>query len=326
MDPSRPALLILALVISLFVSAPVALVAFPRQSTGAILITGTSTGIGRSAAIGLCARGFTVVATLRRPSAHDVQAFKHEGVSRGCLASNLHIISADVTNATERTQAMDALKALNMRVAAVINNAGVSMDLPFEFVGEDAFRNVMEVNFIAPMLLIREAIPWIKRDRGRVVTVGSIAGRLAAPGQAMYAASKHALEGAHDALRRELLEFGVSVSMVDPGCVKSGIFKKSILAGDPSAQLTRDKYAMYARHFKHRDWVLGLCERFAAEPDESSTVSIVHAVTDEYPKARYWPGTYTVLSGRMLVWLNWALPERILDLATAQQWPGVFTG
>jgi len=316
---------ILFLLTLLLSSAPISLISFPRQAPGgAILITGTSSGIGRSAAIALCARGFVVVATIRQHTPEVLETFRKDAAARGCLASNLHFIRMQVTNATERSLAIEYLSKLSP-VVAIINNAGVSQDLPLELLSESAIRHVIEVNFFAPMLLIREAIPLIKRSKGRIITVGSLAGRLAAPGQAIYAASKHALDGAHDSLRRELLEFGVSVSMIDPACVQSAIFSKSVLDADPSASLSQTDYDKYRRHFERRNKLLYWCEYFAADPEHSTSADIIHAVMDSRPKARYFSGTYTILSGRALSWLAWILPERVLDLATSDQWPGTFT-
>jgi NAD(P)-dependent dehydrogenase (short-subunit alcohol dehydrogenase family) len=300
-----PAMTILALLLSLFSTTHVfSLVQFPRQSEGAVLLTGASTGIGRSAAIALCARGFTVVAGVRNVTQFQ-SALLDLAARRGCPPARLHIVKLDVTDAQDRERALQTVLDLKLRFAALISNAGVSQDLPLELATEQGVREVMEVNFFAPMLLARRAIPHLKQHKGRLVTVGSLAGRLAAPGQAIYASSKHALEGMHDSVRRELLEFGVvglppparpmahrarftrppacrqSVSLIDAACVESAIFGKSIGDGDPGLLLRKEQYDMYERHSKRRNYLLQMCKKWAADPDASSSPDIVHAVTDE---------------------------------------------
>src|SRR5205814_628540 len=104
-------------------------------------------------------------------------------------------------------------------LAGLVNNAGIAVASPLEFVPMDEFRKQIEVNLIGQVAVTQAFIPLLRKGRGRVVNVGSIGGKVALPLLGPYAASKFAMEGLTDSLRRELMPWGISVSILEPGGV-----------------------------------------------------------------------------------------------------------
>lgn len=278
-----------------------------------MLVSGASTGIGRDAAAELARRGFAVLAGVRSDA--DARAVSAAGVA------GLSPVILDVTVPAQVAAAVRAAEARGP-LWAVVNNAGVSADLPVELLsdgegGVPAFSRTLDINVIGAARVTAQALPALRRNGGRVVNVGSVAGKLAAPGQAAYAASKHALEALSDSLRRELLVAGhtnVSVSVVDPACVRSAIFGKSVGDGDPSTRLPPAAHALYAPLFEKRRRELTLCERTAEAAAATTTPAIVDAVGGDRPLTRYYPAGYDGTPAWVLVWLAWALPDRVLDV------------
>src|SRR4051794_26861677 len=162
------------------------------------LITGTSTGIGEACVALLAAKGWTVYAGVRRDADGERIAATHTG--------DIRPVMLDVTNAAQVARVVDELAAKvgDTGLQGLVNNAGVGVGGPTEYLDLDAWRTVFEANFFGVVTLTRAAMPLLKRGRGRVVHIGSIGGRVATPGLAPYAASKHALEALAEASRLEL--------------------------------------------------------------------------------------------------------------------------
>ena len=179
----------------------------------AALVTGASSGIGAACAARLAATRWRVFAGVRR--AGDAPAGTEE-------------IVVDVTDAGQIDAAAQRVGELD----ALVNNAGIAISMPLEFIPLDELRRQLEVNVIGQVAVTQAFLPQLRRSRGRIVFVGSIAGRSALPFLGAYAASKHALEAIADTLRVELRPFGIDVSLVEPGTIKTPIWEKSAeLAG-----------------------------------------------------------------------------------------------
>jgi NAD(P)-dependent dehydrogenase (short-subunit alcohol dehydrogenase family) len=180
------------------------------------LVTGASSGIGAACAARLVGAGWRVLAGVRRPGDGPVGTEE---------------ILLDVTNEDEIRAAAERVGELH----GLVNNAGIALAIPLEFIPLDELRRQLEVNVVGQVAVTQAFLPQLRRTRGRIVFIGSIAGRSALPFLGAYAASKHALEAVADALRLELRPFGVDVSVVEPGTIRTPIWTKSAEVADALA-------------------------------------------------------------------------------------------
>ncbi len=193
----------------------------PRHEASheAVLVTGASTGIGRAIVERLASDGTHVFAAVRDLSAVDA----HPSVTP---------VRLDVTSAEEAAAAADTVRAAlgDRRLRGVVNNAGIAVGGPMEFIDLDDVRRQLEVNLIGQVAVTQAFLP-ILREQGvadpRIVFTSSIGGRVASPFIGPYAASKHALNGMAESLRRELLPWGFRVSVLAPATVTTPIWDKA---------------------------------------------------------------------------------------------------
>ena len=172
------------------------------------LVTGASSGIGAACARRLADGGWRVLAGVRRP---------------GSAPPGTEEVLLDVTSEEQ----IAAAAARVDRLDALVNNAGIALSVPLEFVPAAELRRQLEVNVVGQVAVTQALLPHLRRTRGRIVFVGSIAGRSALPFLGAYAASKHALEAIADTLRVELRPFGIEVSIVEPGTIKTEIWTRA---------------------------------------------------------------------------------------------------
>jgi len=180
------------------------------------LVTGASSGIGAACAQRLQASGWRVFAGVRR---------------EGDAPRGTEEVLFDVTSE-------DQIRAAARRiedVEALINNAGIAIAMPLEFIPLDELRRQLDVNLVGQVAVTQAFLPHLRRSRGRIVFVASIAGKSALPFLGPYAASKHALEAVADSLRIEVQPFGIAVSLVEPGTIKTPIWEKSAALADTLA-------------------------------------------------------------------------------------------
>lgn len=178
----------------------------------AVLVTGASSGIGAATARLLAARGFRVYAAARRLDALQTLA--------GSTGGAVEALALDVTDAASIEAARRRIEADNGALFGLVNNAGVSVTGPLEETPISDWRRQYETNVFGLVAVTQAFLPAMRKARaGRIVNVGSVAGRLAAPFMGAYASSKHAVEGLSDSLRREAAPFGIKVSLVRPGFI-----------------------------------------------------------------------------------------------------------
>lgn len=190
-----------------------------------ILLTGASSGIGRELAIQLVQQGAHVFALARRRERLEALA---DEINRPELFA---FCEADVTDPSQRSAALEACVARFGGLDVLINNAGSGAIGPFVASTEERLRRVMEVNFFAPVELIRLAIPRLQQgSRPLIVNVSSVLGHRAVPQKSEYCASKFALHGFSDALRAELAHENIDVLLVSPSTTETEFFEK--VAGD----------------------------------------------------------------------------------------------
>lgn len=188
------------------------------------IVTGASRGIGAAIARRLAASGARVALVAR--SAEPLRALAHE-IGAGAVA-----VVADVSHPDA---VVDALAALGVEAPDIlVNNAGAFFVTPAHDTSVEAFRDTLELNLTAPFAFVRAVMPAMRRrGAGHVVTIGSIADRVAFPGNAAYAASKFGLRAMHEVLRAELKGTGVRASLVSPGPVDTPLWD----AVDPGARV-----------------------------------------------------------------------------------------
>ena len=172
-----------------------------------VLITGASTGIGAACATRFAAGGCRVFAGVRR--AGDAPAGTEE-------------LILDVTDAGQIAAAAASVDRLD----GLVDNAGIAVVAPLEHLPLDALRHQLEVNVVGQLAVTQAFLPAIRAAKGRIVVVGSIAGKSALPFLGAYAMSKHALEGMVDSLRVELAADGIHVAIVEPGTIATPIWTK----------------------------------------------------------------------------------------------------
>jgi short-subunit dehydrogenase len=184
------------------------------------IVTGASSGIGREIALELARRGAKLLITARR--ADRLQELLGELHN---LDAEAHTVVGDIVEPATRSELLETASSQFEGLDAVVNNAGIGALGPFADADEDRLRRVMEVNFFAPLELIRTAVPLLQTGRRPIiVNVGSVLGHRAVPLKSEYCASKFALHGFSDALRCELASDGIDVLIVSPSTTASEFF------------------------------------------------------------------------------------------------------
>ena len=267
-----------------------------RSLGGTVLVTGAGTGIGRACALMLAREGLHVTAAGRtRETLEEVASH----------APNIDVAVLDVTDEASVERAVVAANP----IGAVVNNAGVSVMGPLEGVPLEEWRRQFETNVFGVATVCRAVLPQMRqRRRGRIVNMGSVAGRLAAPFMGTYAASKHALEGMTDALRREVRGRGIDVVLVRPGFVDTGF------GGQEQASLAQNRHEAYAEaHDRFARWHRESGHAASPSPDVVAE-AVLRALTDTAPKDRY----AAPPKARRQIAMRNLLPTRIVDRVVAK--------
>ncbi|WP_420630446.1 SDR family oxidoreductase [Candidatus Leptofilum sp.] len=274
-----------------------------------VVITGASTGIGYDAARYLIERGYHVFGSVRKQA--DADRVQNE------LGEQFTPLLFDVTDGTAVETAVSQVSAKigNNGLAGLINNAGIAVAGPLMHLPLEEFRWQMEVNLYGQLdvtqkfLPLLGAVPNAPHPPGRIVNISSVSGKVVYPFMGPYAASKHALEAISDALRRELLIFGIDVIVIGPGSVQTPIW-------DKAQDLDTEPY----KQTPYRDMIEGMKKVFISQGKSGIAVEkvsevIYKALTKENPKARY-SIARDLLSGWLLPRY---LPSRMFDNIIAKR-------
>ena len=249
-----------------------------------VVITGASTGIGAASAILIAEKGFRVFAGVRREA--DGEALKARA------SGNLTPLSIDITDEASISEAVDAVaKSVGERgLAGLVNNAGIVKPGPLELQPIADFRRQLEVNLIGQVAVTQAFLPLIRRGRGRIVNVGSIGGRLVLPLHGAYSASKFGMEAVSDALRLELRQWRIPVSLIDPGATNTAIFGKTLAEIDEMEEMLGERG--HAEYHSQIAAVRRLVEKTAAgaAPVGDLAETVATALTAKKPKSRYLAG------------------------------------
>jgi len=274
---------------------------------GAVVITGASTGIGAACAIRLDQLGFQVFAGVRKEA--DAQALQQKA------SPKLTPIFLDVTDLDSIAASVEkvAIAVENSALIGLVNNAGIAVAAPLEFIPITEFRKQLEVNTIAQIAVTQAFLPLLRLARGRIVNMGSITGRSATPFLGAYSASKFALEALTDALRLELRPWGIWVAIIEPGAIATPIWQKSLSQADILQQnLPYLAHELYGRAMDTASKGAANLAQKGISPDKVAQ-AVVHALTAKRPKTRYLVGQ----DARIRAMLKF-LPDRIVDEITAK--------
>lgn len=268
-----------------------------------VVVTGVSSGIGRAIATVLAGHGFRVFGSVRRAS--------DAGPLQAALGERFVPLIFDVTDEAAVAEAAATVREQlqGQRLAGLVNNAGIAVGGPLSDVPIAQFRQQLEVNVTGPMIVTQAFLPLLGTDRtlsgaaGRIVNISSVAGKLAAPFLGAYVASKHALEGLSDSLRRELQFYGVDVIMVAPGHVATPIWDKAEeIDAKPFEQL--ELYPALEKFLR-----VFVKEGRRGHPPETVAEAVRTALTVRRPKVRY-----PVVPGHFMNWtVPRLLPSRTID-------------
>lgn len=249
----------------------------------ALLITGAATGIGQACAIHLAQAGHMVFPGVRRRE--DGDQFREES------AGKLFPIVLDITNKDSIKASVDAIQeSSGERVFSIINNAGISIRGPIEFLSLSLLREQLEVNLIGQIALTQAFLPLIRRRGGRIVFISSASGRLASPFLGPYSASKAGLEIISSALRMELMKSSIHVSVVVCGSIRTPIWEKATRsAKDIANDLPIQAQEMYSARIEKSNQFY---DRIGNEglPPERVAKTVAHILNTKSPRAHYFVG------------------------------------
>lgn len=268
-----------------------------------ILITGATAGIGRHAALELVRQGHHVIATGRRENALADLAKEASALGVG----SIDVLRLDVTDeASVRDAANEVLRRTDgVGIDVVVNNAGFGQMGPLEEVSDAELRKQYDTNVFGLMNVTRAFLPQLRaKGSGRIVNVSSVGGRETFPLMGAYNSTKYAVESLSDALRRELHPFGIDVSIVEPGPIRTEFTDTAMSTLDRE----RLEASVYAPVIAKADAVRAKFESQSAGP-EVTTKAIVHAATARRPRVRY---VVPFSASIMLAFLSW-LPTRAAD-------------
>ena len=269
----------------------------------AILVTGASTGIGAACALGLDRLGMRVFAGVRR--AADGAALQREASPR------LTAVAIDVTDAGSIAGAARTITAVmgDAGLAGLVNNAGIAVPGPLEFLPLADLRRQLEINVVGQIAVTQAMLPLLRAARGRIVNMGSIGGRMATPFVGAYAASKFALEALTDALRVELRPWRIGVSIIEPGAIATPIWQKSAREGERlRAAMPPEATRLYGQALEALRRGAARSERDAIPPD-AVVAAVVHALTAPRPRTRYVIGRRAKVQAAIARWV----PDRARD-------------
>lgn len=274
-----------------------------------ILITGCSSGIGRSAAIILQQRGYQVIASVRNPE--DIEGLKQEGID--------HVIHLDLNSSESILKAIDETLAITGGdLYALFNNGAYGQPGAVEDLSRDALRKQFETNIFGTHELTVKILPFMCKDRARIIQCGSILGFISMPMRGAYNASKHALEGLTDTLRIELSETNIKVSIIQPGPIKTDFRKNCLVALEDNIDIASSRHKTRYDGALKRLKKVGATSSFTKDP-EAVVDKLIHALESDKPKARYRITFPTHLFRAIKpIFPTWLLDRIILKAANAE--------
>jgi NAD(P)-dependent dehydrogenase (short-subunit alcohol dehydrogenase family) len=275
-----------------------------------VVVTGASTGIGKACALDLDRRGLRVFAGVRKDA--DGEALQKEAPDR------LEPLLIDVTDQASIDAAVKVVSERIDSLYGLVNNAGITVAGPLEYLPVDEIRRQFEVNVFGHLAVTQAFLPLLRKaDGGRIVFMSSVGGRVpSAPFISPYNASKHALESFGDALRVELRPWGIHVSLIEPGSIATPIWDKSISA----ATEFRKGMPVEAeeRYGKAADKALRISEAAGRRgiPPEKVAEKVAHALLADRPRPRYMVGADARVQTAVMSMMTDRMRDRFLGRIT----------
>jgi NAD(P)-dependent dehydrogenase (short-subunit alcohol dehydrogenase family) len=276
-----------------------------EQNNRTVLVTGTSTGIGRATALLLDKMGYHVFASVRR---------KQDGDEiRKASFGKLTPVLLDVTDETAIARAKDEIANVvgEHGLWGLVNNAGISFRAPLEFTPLTEFRRLYDSNVFGLLAVTQAFLPLIRQAHGRIVNVSSITTLMVTPFHGIYSSAKMAVNGITDALRLEVRPFGVQVALIIYGAVQTELWDRvARLTAEAADHFPPEFNTLYeARQRKALEFFFA--RRRSGMLPEAAAQPIVHALTARHPRHTYYSGfdahLYSllnkVLSGKLRDWL-----------------------
>jgi NAD(P)-dependent dehydrogenase (short-subunit alcohol dehydrogenase family) len=283
-----------------------------------ILVTGASTGIGRACTLHLSDAGHRVFAGVRKEE--DAESLRDAGNSL------VEPVFVDVTDAEQVDALAEALAQQVGGLQGIVNNAGVARGGPVEYLPVEQWRDQFEVNVLGQLTVTRAMLPLIRQGHGRVVFMGSMGGKVATMMMGPYCTSKFAIEAIGEVLRAELRPWGIPVSVIEPGAIKTEIWEKGRETADQlERELPREAVDRYAPHIATIRRLIEMQDKQGIGP-EKVAVAVERALFDPRPKTRYRVGLDAQIQSALVRFLpdrtREALIRRITGPLTAPPEPG----
>ncbi len=268
-----------------------------------VVVTGASSGIGAATARELARRGFHVLAGVRRSDDGDA-----------LRAANLEPLLLDITDEA-------GIAALVQRIAddpgrrrlrALVNNAGVAVNAPLETYPLSDWRRLFEVNLFGHVAMMQALLPALMENRGTIVNISSVGGKVAMATYGPYAGTKFALEAVSDSLRRELEPLGVKVVVIEPGAVNTRMLGQVYRRGEQIIQtMTEEQRGRYAALMHAVVAQAQAATAGGASPEDAGHV-IANAIASKRPRTRYTIGRSTAIIVRLIRLLSDRMLDRML--------------
>jgi NAD(P)-dependent dehydrogenase (short-subunit alcohol dehydrogenase family) len=275
-----------------------------------VVVTGVSTGIGWGTTKVLVSKGFRVFGSIRKPA--DADRLQRE-FGNGFVPLMMDVTDADaVHQAAQRVGSMIG----DRNLFGLVNNAGAVVSGPLLYLRPSEYRRQLEVNMISPLVVIQAFAPLLGTDKkrqgpiGRIVNISSTGAKVAIPLIGAYSSSKAGLEGMSDALRRELMLFGIDVVIIEPGTVNTAMYNKG--EKEDLSEFKQTEYWEAVQNFQK--FIVAEARNNGLSPERLGEAVHV-ALSTAKPKARY-----AVVPQRFKNWtLPRLLPTRMLDTYLAKQ-------
>jgi NAD(P)-dependent dehydrogenase (short-subunit alcohol dehydrogenase family) len=273
------------------------------STRGAVLVTGASSGMGKACAVRLSEGGFTVFAAVRKE--RDAEELAESGSPR------LVPVLLDVTKEQTIREAVDRVRGRvgEAGLAGLVNNAGIAVTGPIELIPLQELRRQFEVNVFGQVAVTQALLPLIRAARGRIINVGSVGAKFALPFAGGLNSSKAAFESISDSMRMELRPWGIHVSVVSPGSIRTSAEAK--LLADSEAVVngfSSEGKAMYAAPYRAFVQSMLRLEAHGIGP-QAMAETVYRALTARSPKRRYPVGP----KSKLLPLLFATMPAAVAD-------------
>jgi NAD(P)-dependent dehydrogenase (short-subunit alcohol dehydrogenase family) len=260
-----------------------------------VLVTGASTGIGEACVLYLDRLGHRVYAGVRREE--HAKGWQERGSDR------IVPVLLDVTDGAQVDAVAKQIAGDNGGLDGVVNNAGIAKGGPLEYLPLEDWREQLDVNVIGQVAVTKAMLPMIRSASGRIVFIGSIGGKVATMMLGPYCASKFALEAIGESLRHELHPWGISVSVVEPGAIRTAIWDKGRQEADRlERDLPVEARTRYADHIAAIRKGIDMQDRQGVGPERVAK-AVEHALFSRHPRTRYLVGTDAKIQSALVRWL-----------------------